>query len=58
MLIRIRKSSDPSPDEIAQIAPKELILGRRAFMESAVFAFEVSSARRMSARYDASILRK
>ena len=42
MLIRIRKSSDPSPDEIAQIAPKELILGRRAFMESAAAAAGIS----------------
>jgi methionine sulfoxide reductase catalytic subunit len=38
MLIRIRKASDPTPAEIAQIASKDMILNRRVFMGAAAAA--------------------
>jgi len=38
MLIRIRKASDCTPAEIAQIAPKDMILNRRRFMQAAATA--------------------
>ena len=42
MLIRIRKASDPTPAELAQIAPKEMILHRRAFIGAAAAAAGVA----------------